>query len=571
MKNVENISREDKRHIKVLDEIAKAESLKELPNVSYANIASFLAANIKVNNEKLSQTLYKPVINEFLNTGRILDNCVIEKIIDIIEKNLPTPLINGVDMWEVEIVSTKDKFNISSIYDYYYAEKRDSFKNDLIKLLESIKMKNILEEIRTRDEKANNIIKKENLEAHNEVMNKIKKAFTINDLSKIKVGVGDLNRRILRAANDNSFKISFKTNEIKDITELYLKEVSFSKLEDLVYKLCEKTTDDSKMPLEILGALIQDESIEYIAKEITAKEERKLFIYRNDHIEMMDYINDARRIGQLPQDLTISTLTSYLCGNATIYPNDNSIKSDDIKPISELLLKGYKIEDVVVKEEIKNLTSRIYPDKKDADKLLINKLAKLPRTYYLVAEINAFQKKFDEIILKYGYNYYLVENPKAPTTGGQFFDVYIGDNEVEIPDSKDGNLIDWIVGKKHPGFRRVGGNILPRGIKISKIFTVGRYGISSEEKEILDKSKDLEEIKLEKENELRELNTIKEEKEKALKELDELKKKLESIKETIEESIADYEAKAFKLYEQMLDNAELLKEPIDSKQKIKGE
>ena len=124
------------------------------------------------------------------------------------------------------------------------------------------------------------------------------------------------------------------------------------------------------MKEQILGSLIQDETIEYTVEEIVLKEKRKIQIYKINHEETMDMIKNAHRISQLPPNLTISTVNSYLNGNTTIYTNDDRITAEDLKTLTDLLMDGYKWEDEVVISEVKKIALSKYPDKNDAFILL---------------------------------------------------------------------------------------------------------------------------------------------------------------------------------------------------------
>ena len=75
-------------------------------------------------------------------------------------------------------------------------------------------------------------------------------------------------------------------------------------------------------------------------EEITEKEKRVLQIYKMDHEETMENIKNARRISEMPPNLTESALTGYLSGNTTIYPKADRISTTDLKDVTTLLLQG---------------------------------------------------------------------------------------------------------------------------------------------------------------------------------------------------------------------------------------
>ena len=152
-------------------------------------------------------------------------------------------------------------------------------------------------------------------------MKKINSAFEIKDLPK--VGLTELNKKLIRAVNENDFVRNIKINDIKKLTNAYLEKCTYQELEDVVDDICSRYNQllgDEKelMKEQILASLMQDETIEYTIEEIEAKEQRKLQIYKLEHEYTMEAIKEARRISQLPPNLTTSSVTSYLNGNTTI-------------------------------------------------------------------------------------------------------------------------------------------------------------------------------------------------------------------------------------------------------------
>ena len=217
----------------------------------------------------------------------------------------------------------------------------------------------------------------------------------------------------------------------------------------------------------------------------------------------MDAIKDARRISQLPPNLTTSTLTGYFNGNTTIYTNDKRIKNEDLKRLTELLFDGYKWEDEVIINEVKNIASTKYPDKEDAFQLLYNKLSSLPKTYYIVEEVEESQKRQQEFIgnASSNVNVYFIPNKKSPIDGGRFYNCYI--NRVNnlnleeilplnldsiVPPEMDIDSVEWYVQEKaDPTFKTAGGIILNKDETIGNVNVFrpndGKIGISPEEKE----------------------------------------------------------------------------------------
>ena len=225
---------------------------------------------------------------------------------------------------------------------------------------------------------------------------------------------------------------------------------------------------------------------------------------------------------------------NYLCGNSTIYPNESVFKSEHFKKITELLLAGKKWEDKEIIDELKRICVFFYQSKSDeAFNLLFKKLTSLPKTYYLVDEINLV-KNLQKEFIKNGQsnvNVYFVENPKAPSEGGKFYNVYI--NRVEkldlyqvlpldlnsiVAPGTDIDAVEWLVGQKDKTFKKVGGIILYRDETIGDISVYkvndGRVSITNEDKNKLDKINDLDKQICSKEariSELDEMIRIKEE------------------------------------------------------------
>lgn len=549
-----NEERELKRHKETLEKIESAVNREDLPNVSFSNISSFLANNVYFNKTKLSSLEFKPVIDALLNYGFITHPEVRKVFVQVILENYK-------NVTEDEIIE-KYKF-----------------------IVDSKRIGHLLQEIGLKNEKIEKITKKENLKIHNGVIKEINEQFDVKYLPK--VGLGDLNKRLLKAVNDNDFIRNNKAGDIKDLTNAYLDNKNFDEIENIIISLCNKFDlsheDRLLMKEQIISSLIQDETIEYIAQEINLKEQRKLFIYKNDHELTMEAIKDAHRISQLPPNLTVSTLTSYLNGNTTIYTKDDRIESEHLKVITELLLDGYKWEDEVIINELKSLVERFYPDKNDAFELLFNKLSKLPKTYYFVEEINYSLSRQKEFIGNNcsNVNVYFIPNDKSPIDGGKFYNCYI--NRVQnldlsailplsldeiVPPQMDIDSIEWYVQENYDDtFKTAGGIILNKDETIGNVNVFrpndGKVGITIEEKNKMDKISDLD-IQIE-------------DKEKRLKELeDSLKEKEEQTRNTESELkgiIDTYEQKVLALQMELMRNIESIKKGLNieyDKEKRKG-
>ena len=141
----------------------------------------------------------------------------------------------------------------------------------------------------------------------------------------------------------------------------------------------------------------------------------------------------------------------------------------------------------------------------------MDKLSALPRTQYLVEEINYSQQRQTEFIGKNcsNVNVYFVPNPKTPIEGGRFYNCYI--NRVEnldlgqilplnleeiIPEGMDVDSIEWYVQDRFDStFKKAGGIILNKDETIGNVNVFkpsdGRIGITQEEHS---KYKELEEL-----------------------------------------------------------------------------
>lgn len=545
--------RELERHNKVIEQINNAKVREDLPNISFSSIAAYLATNVYFNKEKISQTLFKPVIDELIIHGIISHPEIRSAFIRVIVENYP-------DVKEEEII---EKYN---------------------EVLKSKRIEYILSEITAKNMKLDEIVKEENLSIHNDIMKEINSAFDVKDLPR--VGLSELNKKLLKAVNDNDFNRNIKTSEIKELTEAYLNNLTFREIEEVVVNICNKEnlSDDDKelMREQIIASLIIDETIEYTVQEIVAKEQRKLFIYKNDHEETMEAIKEAHRISQLPPNLTFSTITSYLGGNTTIYTNDNRIKSENLKKLSELLLDGYKWEDEVIINELKNIVDKLYPEKDDAFTLLFNKLSKLPKTYYFVDEVNYSLSRQREFIGKNcsNVNVYFIPNDKNPIEGGRFYNCYI--NRVDnlnlseilplnlseiVPPKMDIDSVEWYVRENYDDtFKTAGGIILNRDETIGNVNVFrpndGKVGITPEEKAKMDQITDLDKQIEEKQAKLSSIES----------DINEKEQKSFDVEEKIKSIISNYEKKALELQMEMLRNIEELKTEInyeDSKEDSK--
>lgn len=542
--NTMSDERELERHNKVLDAIKLANTREDLPKIGFSNIASYLANNVYFNNEKLSQKAFQPVINAIIDHGFVTHPEVKNALIRVILENYPFVL-------EEEIVE---------MYTKILGSKRIGY---------------ILAEITQRNLKLDEIIKRENKSIHEQIIKDINACYEIKYLPK--VGLSELNKKLLRAVNDNDFVTNIKTSDIKELTVAFLEHYSYLEIEDIIYRIVSKydlsETEKELMKEQILGSLLLDETIEYTVEEINLKEKRKLQIYKMDHEETMDAIKEAHRISQLPPNLTVSVLNNYLNGNTTIYPNDDRISAEDLKSLTDLLMEGHKWEEDIVIFELKKIALAKYPEKEDAFQLLYNKLVSLPRTYYLVEEIKYSQERQVEFIGRRSsnVNVYFIPNSKSPIDGGRFYNCYVNrvDNldlstmiplniEEKVPEGMDIDSIENYVQEHYdPTFKAAGGIILNRDETIGNVsvfspYQDGTVGISIEKSKKIDEVEDLDRQIEAKKKELDELTVN----------IEEAKKHALSVESQVRELVESYERKVMSLQNELMENISELKTGI---------
>ena len=277
----------------------------------------------------------------------------------------------------------------------------------------------------------------------------------------------------------------------------------------------------------------------------------------------MEYIKEAHRISQLPPNLTVSALNSYLNGNTTIYTNDDRITAEDLKDLINLLMDGYQWEDEVIVNEVKKIASAKYPEKTDAFELLYNKLSVLPKTYYLVEEIKYAQERQVEFIGRgsSNVNVYFIPNSKSPIDGGRFYNCYINrvnnldlseilplDLDSIVPPDMDIDSVEWYVQEYYdPTFKTAGGIILNKDETIGNVSIFkpndGTVGVTLEEKVRLDEIDDLDSQIEEKKKQLEALKA----------EIEEKQKESQNVQARLQGIISNYEQQALALQVDMIE------------------
>ena len=474
--------RELKRHVKVLEDIKNASNKEELPNVTLSSIARYLASNASFDKVHISQTAFKPVTDALAKYNYF---------------NVP----------EVKIAF------MQVLRENYEGRTEEEYEALYTQILEGTSIGNYLVEIEERAKKLEQLEELQDLENHKQILNQIKDAFEIKELPS--VGRGILNRRIQEdTKTDYTDRIAI--SKLQEISDCILSKKDEQEIRKAILKMCEQfeaNGEETDLVYEqISSQILSDKRLGYIVEEIEKRDAKVLEIYKDDHERTMEKIKEAKRISQLPQNLTFSNLAGYLSGNTTIYPKGDKISTTELKDLTALLLDGKTFDDEEVKEEVKKIAEEKYPENaEEANDLLYEKISKLPRTNYMVEEINYSQSRQEEFIGRScsNVNVYFIPNPNTPVDGGRFYNCYINrvdnldlgeilqlDLESIVPPGMDVDSIEWYVQEKYdPTFKAAGGIILNKDETIGNVSVFkpsdGTVGITPEEKEKYEQLKEL--------------------------------------------------------------------------------
>ncbi len=476
------VDKEEMRHLRVMEEIKNATNKDQLPEVTLSNISKYLSINASFDKVRVSQTAFKPVIEALAKYNYFTVPEVKEAFMKVLAESYP-------------------------------GKTEEEYEKLYTQISEKSNIGNYLEEIQERANKIKEIEEAQDLENHKAIMKKIDMATEISELPT--VGRNVLNSKI-REDVKNDFTSRINISEFQDLTEAILAKKSEEEIRAAIFSLCqEQGLDDEdtyKMYEQRDEKIIVDKRLGYIVEEIDKKEEKISQIYRQDHEANMEAIKEAKRISQLPPNLTFSTLATYLYGNTVIYPKADKISSVELKDLTQMLLSGKTFESEEVKEEIARVAAKYYPDKaEEASGLLYDKLSNLPRTNYLIEEISYAQSRQEEFIGRScsNVNVYFIPNPKTPADGGRFYNCYI--NRVDnlnlqeilplnldeiVPEGMDVDSIEWYVQENYDStFKAAGGIILNRDETIGNVNVFkpsdGTIGITPEEKNRYEQLKEL--------------------------------------------------------------------------------
>lgn len=474
--------RELKRHVKVLEDIQNASNKEELPNVTLSSIAKYLASNASFDKVHISQTAFKPVTDALAKYNYFSVPEVKEAFMQVLREN-------------------------------YEGKTEEEYEALYTQISEGTSIGNYLVEIQERAKKLEQFEQAQDLENHKLILKQIKNAFEIKELPS--VGRGILNRRIQEnTKTDYTDRIAI--SKLQEISDCILNKKDEQEVRKAILKMCEQfEADGEKTQLvyeQISSQILSDKRLGYIVEEIEKRDAKVLEIYKDDHEKTMEQIKEAKRISQLPQNLTFSSLAGYLSGNTTIYPKADKIPGIELKDLTVLLLDGKTFEDEEVKQEVRKIAENKYPESaEEVYNLLYKKISALPKTNYMVEEINYAQSRQEEFIGRNcsNVNVYFIPNPNTPVDGGRFYNCYI--NRVDnldlgeilpldlasiVPPGMDIDSVEWYVQEKYDStFKAAGGIILNKDETIGNVSVFkpsdGTVGITPEEKGKYEQLKEL--------------------------------------------------------------------------------
>ena len=469
--------------------------------------------------EKLPKKITPSVItNTLVNIVRFEEIKIKKKKFD----ELANSLLN-----DVEYIKSKDFSNkiYNLLKDAYPNKSEDEIRNKIIDVIygsadKSNRLTYLLSAADEYKNAYNYLYRNDKNEEHNKNMLKINSTRNIEELPRI--GLGNVNQRISKNLYDLFNKEQLRTIYTGVISKSLLDGKT---IDDPIIKKAIKYLCESKEMVEPYNSMNIDERVNYISQilkddyelkylveEIKEKEKRIKKIYKLDHEDIMDQIEDSNRISEMPSNLSISRITSYLSGNSIIYTKGKTISGGEFIKVADLLLKGSKITDKEVQEELKNIIDKNYEENNEESyKLLKDKLSNLPKLDYYVEEVKVGMQRQQEFISRgsSNVNVYFIPNPKSPMDGGRFYNCYINrasnlnleevlplDLEEIVPPNMDIDAIEWYVRKKaDPTFKAAGGIILNKDESIGgvNIFRPndGKVGITPEEKSKYEKLEEL--------------------------------------------------------------------------------
>ncbi|MBR3117486.1 MAG: FlxA-like family protein [Bacilli bacterium] len=402
--------------------------------------------------------------------------------------------------------------------------------NKAMEIITNKRLFNLVSEYHRWNNKYLDLLYKQITKKHEDVMKQINRAYEIEDLPK--VSIASINRQISIILYDLFNKKQLKVDSTGKISKLLVNGISFDnvQMKKSVEYICKKNKmieSFESMSLSekvdyVISILESNYVLDYLVQEVIAKEKRVLFIYKEEHEDIMNQINSATRIRELPNNISLSKITSYLSGNSLIVPKGPVVSSTDFIKIANLLIEGKKFSDDEIKSELGKIVFKYYEDEQVQFPfdLLYKKLSSLPKLDYYVEEVREYIKRQNEFVKRgsSNVNVYMIPNDHSPLDGGKFYNIYISSavdlnleeilplnlNEI-VPPNMDVDAIEWYVRNHEKGdktFKAAGGIILNKDESIGSVNVFkpadGKVGITPEEKknyqQLEDLSKKLKEI-----------------------------------------------------------------------------
>lgn len=487
--------KEKLRHEKYMNDVEKSKKISDLPKkINQSMFINSIGNITKCDEKKVSKDDLITISNLLVGYDKSeFDESIMSEFDIILKKNYPD----------------KDEEEIKKIKKNFQNNKR---------------IRNLLAESLFWEIKRMSILYRERKEKHEYMLKIISSAVEIDQFPII--GVGDLNSLISKDLYPLFNKERLKVEYTGPITKNLLlgKDMKSPEITEAIKNICinkEMTCPLNNKNLDEKIELVKDKleqncEIEFLVEEILAKEKRLLQIYKMDHEYTMDQINDATRISQLPSNLSISKITSYLSGNSMIEKKGFVVPSNCFIETASKLLEGYKITDDEVKSILKESISDAYLDadldfRDEIFNKMLDKFKNLPKLKYYVEEVRTSIARQNEFIKRgsSNVNVYFIPNNKSPIDGGKFYNVYVNratnlqleeilplDLDSIVPPNMDIDSIEWYV-QEHADktFKTAGGIILNKDESIGKVNIFkpadGKIGITPEEKDRYEKIEDL--------------------------------------------------------------------------------
>lgn len=431
---------ETRRHKLVLERISNARNIKELPNITLSNLAKFLADNVYFDKRHIPAKEFKPFIIKMIDNGYNVGGAVKDCFIDILAK-------------------------------HYADHSEEEFEQMYQKIIGTGRINNMFIEMSLRGQKIQDMQDELDLEKHKENLDSIKNASTVKEIDGIQTY--DLESLIVKDTKNEIVDIN--KNKLTNLIYLIYNKKDYQEIDNEIANICKSYNLSSEdyyiMYNQVLSGIMLDKKISYVVEELRFKERQIKSIYKNEHLLVMEKINGAMDLNQLPHYPHTYALCQYLSANSKV-DNNRLIPAEKFTNLVEILISGKGINSKVVKDELKKVITN-NKLKVNSD-LLHDKFSTLPRLGYLIEEISLIRKRekeftndeFTDIEL------YIVPTPNSPEHGGIHYTLF--KNEVSNLDLKalvpNYNSLDELEEKVReisPSFKKIGGIILKQNERIS--------------------------------------------------------------------------------------------------------